>query len=101
MHDNRVQVDRFWFGDLLNATARHWHSSKHNYWKKRHEISEDNLNRLFDVVMIQLQNVQSLFVWNPDETRVGISKKYVALAVIFAKQILPWTVTIAEEHDNN
>jgi hypothetical protein len=23
MHDNRVQVDRFWFGDLLNATARH------------------------------------------------------------------------------
>jgi hypothetical protein len=51
--------------------------------------------------MIQLQNVPSLFVWNTDETRIGISKKDIAPDVIVAKQTPRGTVTIAEENDES
>jgi hypothetical protein len=69
--------------------------------KERNEISKDDLNRYFDAVTIQLQNVPSLFIWNADETRLGISKKHVAPDVIVAKQAPPGTVTITEEHDDS
>jgi hypothetical protein len=69
--------------------------------KERHEISDNDLNHYFDTITIQLQNVSSLFVWNKQKTRVGISKKHLAPDVIVTKQTQPRTVTIAEEHDDN
>jgi hypothetical protein len=57
--------------------------------KESHEISEDDLNRYFNAVATQLQNVPSLLLWNIDETRVRISKKHVAPDVIVAKQTPP------------
>jgi hypothetical protein len=59
------------------------------------------LNRYFDAVTDQLQNVPSLFVWNADETPVGISKKHIAPGVNIAKQTPPGTITVADEYDEN
>jgi hypothetical protein len=69
--------------------------------KERHETSEDDLNSYFDAVTIHIQSASSLFVWNADETQVGISKKHVIPEVIVKEQTPRGTVTIAEKHDDS
>jgi hypothetical protein len=74
MHDNRVQVDRFWVRRFAERNDETLTLQQARLLEKdRHEISEDDLNRYFHAITIQLQNVSSLFVWNADETQVGIS----------------------------
>jgi hypothetical protein len=85
MQDDRVQVERFLVRRFVEPNSETLALQQARILDKgRHEISEDDLNRYFDVVTIQLQNVPSLFIWNADETRVGISKKRVASDVIVA-----------------
>jgi hypothetical protein len=102
MHDNQVQVDRFWVRRFVERNSETLTLQQERLLEKEHhETSEDDLNRYFDAVTIHIQSVSSLFVWNADETQVGISKKYVIPEVIVKEQTRPGTITIAEEHDDS
>jgi hypothetical protein len=102
MHDNRVQVDRFWVRRFVERNRETLTLQQAPLLKKEHQnISEDDLNRYFDAVTIQLQNLPSLFVWKAAETRLGIPKKHAAPDVILAKQTPPGTAVIAEEHGDS
>jgi hypothetical protein len=85
--DHPVQGDRFWvriFVKYKSETLTVQQALQME--EERHEISEDDWNRYSDAATTRLQNVPSLFVWNADETGVGISKKHVAPDVLVAKQ---------------
>jgi hypothetical protein len=54
-HDNRVQVDKFWVRRFVERNSETLALQHARLLKKeRHEISEDDLNRYFDAVTIQL-----------------------------------------------
>jgi hypothetical protein len=62
-HDNRVQVDRFWVRRFIERNSETLTFQQARLLEKgRHEISEDDLNRYFNAVAIQLYNIPSLFV---------------------------------------
>jgi hypothetical protein len=60
--------------------------------KDRYEVSEQDIRGYFDPIVLHLQKVASLFVWNADEIRVGSSKRRSPPEVIVAKDTQPGSV---------
>jgi hypothetical protein len=86
MNQNGLQIDRFWVyrfikrnGETLTKQAAR------SLEKERHEVSEQDIKSYFDAIVLYLQKVPSLFVWNADETRVGSPKRRSSPEVIVAK----------------
>jgi hypothetical protein len=69
--------------------------------KERHEVSEQDIKSYFDAIVLHLQTIPSLFIWNADETRVGTPKKGSPPEVIVAKDTEPRSVTVANERDDS
>jgi hypothetical protein len=67
MHDNRVQGDRFWVWRFVEYKSERLAVQEAQLLEKeRHEISEDDLNRYFDAIKIQLQNLPLMFICHAD-----------------------------------
>jgi 4-hydroxybenzoate polyprenyltransferase len=99
---NGTQINRFWINRLVKRNNNVIAIQTANLLRKeRHNVSEEDLCNYFDTVSIQLEKVPSLFVWNADETRVGIPKKCASPQVIVAKQTRPRTVRVPKERDDN
>jgi hypothetical protein len=62
--------------------------------KERHEVSEQDIKNYFDAIVLHLQKVLSLFVWNADDTRFGSPKRRNPPEVIVAKDTQPGSVTV-------
>jgi hypothetical protein len=54
LHDNRVQVDRFWIRRFVERNSQRLTLQQTGLWgKRRHKILEDDLNCYFDAGTIQ------------------------------------------------
>jgi hypothetical protein len=102
MAQNGTQTNRFWTNRFVKRNNNVLLIQTANLLEKeRHNVSEEDLRNYFATVSIQLEKVPSLFVWNADETRVGIPKKCASPQVIVAKQTWPRTVTVPKERDDS
>jgi hypothetical protein len=97
-----TQINRFWISRFVKRNNNVLTIQTANLLEKeRHNISKKDLRNYFDTVSIQLEKFPSLFVWNADETRIGIPKKCTSPQVIVAKQTRPRTVTVPKERDDS
>jgi hypothetical protein len=72
-----MQIDRLCFRRFVTNTCETQTFQQAGFVEtERHKVSEDDLGFYLDAFTIHLQHVSLLLVWNEDETRIGITKKY-------------------------
>jgi hypothetical protein len=103
MNDNSLQINRFWVGrfgehNSETPTFQHQHSNKRDSQKQK---DSSPLKKMLNVTLMRRDSFITCtapFVWDENETHVGISKKYAPREVIVSKRTQSATVTIAENY---
>jgi hypothetical protein len=101
MNQNGLQIDRFWVYRFIKRNGETFTKQTAILSEKeRREVSEQNIKSYSDAIVLHLQKVPSVFVWDAAETRVGSAKRRSSPEVIAAKDIQPGSVIVADERDD-